>query len=86
MILLGVTMPSVLGQAALPATSITAESDTPATHDAAGPVLPPTGQHWAGATVIAILGFVFAAAVIGPVVRANRPATDRTADSAPRDE
>jgi hypothetical protein len=46
--------------------------DTAAAHDAQHPVISDDGA-WAGSVVIVVLGLFLAAAVIGPIVRANMP-------------
>ncbi len=47
------------------------------------PVLPLRQQHWPGATVIAIIGVFLSAAVIGPIVVADRPADSEEFNRSP---
>jgi hypothetical protein len=46
-----------------------AHADDPAPH----PVLPDASEKWPGTVVIIILSMFLAAAVVGPIVRANMP-------------
>ena len=46
-----------------------AQAPDPAPH----PVLPDRSDHWPGTVVIVILAMFLAAAVVGPIVRANMP-------------